>query len=306
MTRLTDHELIGELEARMEENRKALHDLKTVSHSLGMMNRKLKESEALKSNFLSNIRNEINNPLTAILGLSKALAERLDGSGEAAVMADLIYAEAFNFHFQLRNILTAAALEAGEAAPNHVRIDMCHLAQITVDSFAHLTRNKGLEVSLACDDRSGGNLHRLYCDAEKIQSIMANLLANAVEFSPERGMVKIVLSCRDDELRLTVRDHGPGIPARKREVIFDRFRQLDTGMSRAHRGHGIGLSITRELVDILGGTIAVSGARGGGALFTVKLPVPAKPDTESFYADSGNAFIFDTGPDGAELLTETI
>ena len=97
-----------------------------------------------------------------------------------------------------------------------------------------------------------------------------------------------------------------GIPTEKRRDIFDRFRQLDTGVSKAHRGHGIGLSITRELVEILGGTIAVSGDETGGSLFTVILPLPAEDHDGAIYADSGNAFIFDAGPDDDEQFTESV
>ena len=135
---------------------KALHDLRAVSDTLGVMNRKLKESEALKSNFLANIRNEINNPLTAILGLAKVLTDRLDGDDEPALVAGMIYAEAFDFHFQIRNILIAASLEAGESLPFYARTDMCRLALMTIDSSSDLTLKKGVKVVLP----AGSHLRR--------------------------------------------------------------------------------------------------------------------------------------------------
>jgi signal transduction histidine kinase len=306
MSRLSDEELIDQLRERFEENRKALHDLRAVSDTLGVMNRKLKESEALKSNFLANIRNEINNPLTAILGLAKVLADRLDGEGETAVVAGMIYSEAFDFYFQLRNILIAASLEAGESLPFYTRTDMSRLVRMTMDSFSHLTLKKGVKVVLTSGEPSAQKLGSLRSDAEKVQIILANLLANAIEFSPGEGVVDVGLSCTQGELRLTVQDYGAGIPPEKRRDIFDRFQQLDTGVSKAHRGHGIGLSITRELVDILGGTIAVSGDEGGGTLFTVILPLPAGEHEGTVYADSGNAFIFDAGPDDDDQFTESV
>jgi signal transduction histidine kinase len=306
MAKLSDDELIDQLRERFEENRKALHDLRAVSDTLGIMNRKLKESEALKSNFLANIRNEINNPLTAILGLAKVLADRLDGDGEPAVVAGMIYAEAFDFYFQLRNILMAASLEAGESLPFYSRTDMCRLVLMTIDSFSHLTLKKGLRVTLTPGEPSRGMLQNLCCDAEKVQIIVANLLANAIEYSHGEKVIDVGLSCTPAELRLTVQDYGVGIPPEKRRDIFDRFRQLDTGVSKAHRGHGIGLSITRELVELLGGTIAVCGDETGGSLFTIILPLPAGDHEGAVYADSGNAFIFDAGPDDDDQFPESV
>lgn len=306
MSKLTDDELIQELQQRLEDNRRSLHDLKAVSNALGVMNKKLMESEALKSNFLANIRNEINNPLTVILGLARVLAERLEGDDETAAMAGMIYSEAFDFHFQLRNIFTAASLEAGEIKPFHARCDICGLARMTIDSFAHLTRLKELEILLTCSVNSLKKTNIVYCDAEKFQSVLANLLANAIEFSHEKGKVEVALTSSRENLRLTVRDYGAGIPANKRQVIFDRFRQLDMGVRKTHRGHGIGLSIARELTEIQGGSIAVSTPKGGGALFTVNLPHPAEPQEDTLYADSGNSFIFDSGLEGTGQPPETI
>jgi signal transduction histidine kinase len=306
MSKLSDNELIDELRERFEQNGKALHDLRVLSETLGIMNKKLKESEALKSNFLANIRNEINNPLTAILGLAKVLVDRLEGGSEPSFLAGLIYAEAFDFYLQMRNILTAASLEAGDSIPFYARIDLCTLAQTTVDSFSHEIAKKGVEVVLDCDETSAIMLQEVFFDAEKAQIILANLLANAIEYSHEGGIIEVGLSCTEGRFALNVQDNGMGILPEKRNAIFDRFRQLDMGVSKVHRGHGLGLSIARELVDILGGSIVVSGAEGEGTLFSITLPIPSEATDVNISANSGNAFIFETDVGEDEPFTVTV
>ena len=110
---MTDRELIEELQLRFERSRKAFSDLTVVNLKLREMNQKLEQSERLKSNFLSNIRNEINDPLNALVVLSDQISAHSNQNPELARLATLIHAEAFNLVFQLRNIFMAAELEAG-------------------------------------------------------------------------------------------------------------------------------------------------------------------------------------------------
>ena len=132
---MTDEELIQELSNRFAQSRKAFSDLSVVNRKLVEMNRRLEQSESLKSNFLSNIRNEINNPLNAILGLAGQLAIIGANSEEIAPLASLIGAEANSLDFQLRNIFMAAELEAGELSPRCVKVDMSSALRDLVESM---------------------------------------------------------------------------------------------------------------------------------------------------------------------------
>ncbi len=184
MKKLTDDELIAELKGRFEFNRKALKSLQAMTRKLEVMNQKLQESEALKSHFLSNIRNEINNPLAAIMGISSQLAAPESDPARIAAMARMIYTEAFNLDFQLQNIFTAAELEAGEAVPFPARVDVCALAAHVSGQLEHLSAPKGVAV----ENQLAADLHFI-TDARKLHVMLINLLATAVEFSPEKGVV---------------------------------------------------------------------------------------------------------------------
>jgi len=287
MEKLTDQQLIEELRERFDMNRRALHDLQTMTRKLEIVNAKLQDSEALKSQFLSNIRNEINNPLSSIIGLARQL---MHGSGQdPARLAGIIHAEAFNLDFQLRNIFLAAELEAGEVEPSISRTDIAGLVDGTVDLFRYQIDEKRLKIELQVP----ADL-QLVTDAEKLQVVLNNLLANAVEFSLENGIVRIEAAHDDGQLCLKVSDSGIGIAPENQEKIFDRFRQLDSGSTKGHRGHGLGLSIIRAVCDLLGGNINVASDLGKGCCFTLTLP-EIEAETTDVLAKDGNFFLFEEG-----------
>jgi signal transduction histidine kinase len=266
MHRLTDQELIETLQERLDFNRRALNDLRALTDKLEAANRKLQESEALKGHFLSNIRNEINNPLAAILGLAAQFTGEVGGE-QGALIARLIYAEAYALDFQLENIFVAAELEAGEAAPSLALADAAAIAAEVAGQMALQAEAK--RISLRC---GGLEILPLVTDPRMLLLMLRNLLANAIEFSPEGGVVTIEMQKGEGELRIAVRDAGSGIEAADQEAVFDRFRQLDAGSTKSHRGHGLGLSITRALAELLGGHVLLESAAGVGSTFTLVLP----------------------------------
>lgn len=288
---LSDDELIQELTTRFAQSRQAFSELSIMNRKLVEMNHRLEQSEALKSNFLSNIRNEINNPLNAMIVLAADLAAMDRVDGEAAKMASLICSEACNLDFQLRNIFMAAELEAGVVDPHIVHVNVARVLRDVVEAFRYSasTKSVGIELELPHEDEP----LMFATDAVKLQIIVSNLLANAVEFSPPGDVVNVSLVF-DVEGRLvaTVRDHGRGIAEEDHERIFDRFVQLESGTTRSHPGHGLGLSIARALADLLRGTITLESAPGEGALFTVVLPPHAFGDGDNVFAEGGNLFLF--------------
>jgi signal transduction histidine kinase len=116
-----------------------------------------------------------------------------------------------------------------------------------------------------------------HVDQEHFQRILTNLLSNAFKFTPAGGWIRVGLGAADGQALISVADSGPGVPPAQRELIFERFRQGDSGMARRHSGTGLGLFIVKELVGLHGGTVGVREAVGGGALFEVRLPLSAPP-----------------------------
>lgn len=291
MSRLTDDELIEELKARFEMNRKALFDLQALTAQLEKMNRKLQESEAVKSHFLSNIRNEINNPLTSILGLSRHLAGGRCEPAKVAEIAGMVFSEAFDLDFQLRNIFIAAELEAGERRPAYAHVDIGRLVASSVEMLEHKIAAKGIRlVRSGCVADEGV---RFTTDAQMLQVALVNLLVNAIEFSHPGGEVTIGGTCHNDSLEIVVTDVGIGIDPADHERIFDRFRQMESGATKSHRGHGLGLSIIKAAIDLLDGRIALRSAPGEGTAFTLTLPAPHPDAVVEVLAQDGNFFLFE-------------
>lgn len=299
MIRLTDQELIEELKSRFDINRKALHDLQAVTRQLEEMNRRLHDSEALKGHFLSNIRNEINNPLTAISGLARHLMNGTASAEQVAQIGGMIYAEAFDLDFQLRNIFIAAELEAGSLAPEFATVRLQELISGTVEMLGRHLLGRSLSVVETVEKDYDGPL-QFVTDAQMLQLMLMNLLMNAIEYSHPGGRIDLQVTARGDGIVLRVADSGVGIDPADHHRIFDRFVQMETGTTRNHRGHGLGLCITRALVEMLGGRVEIESARGSGAAFTLILPVP-QIQTPQVTARDGNFFLF-TGDDEAQLF----
>jgi signal transduction histidine kinase len=289
---VTDDALIEELSNRFAQSRKAFSDLTVVNRKLLEMNERLERSESLKSNFLSNIRNEINNPLNAIMGLAGQLAFIGSENEEITSLSSLIGAEANTLNFQLRNIFVAAELEAGEVAPRCVKIHIASVLRDLIDTFLHTAAKKNVLLDLISAKNDVNNV--IVIDLGKFEIILSNLLANSIEYSNDGGVVEVSFSVgADGVLTVIVQDHGVGIAPEDQQRIFDRFVQLDTGTTRSHLGHGLGLSITKALVDLMQGSINLSSSPGEGTRFIVTIPPCSILDDTDSFSEAGNLFLFD-------------
>lgn len=290
---MTDDALIAILSRRFAQSRKAFSDLSVVNRKLLEMNEKLEKSETLKSNFLSNIRNEINNPLNSIMGLSRQLAMLGAENEQIAALAAMIGSEATTLDFQLRNIFMAAELEAGEITPHCSRINLSSLLSEVISSFQSTASKKYVQLQIN-DNVLHDDCNETIIDCEYLQVILSNILANAIEYSHPGGTVEVSARLEDDgNIHVSVRDHGIGIAPEDQQRIFDRFVQLESGTTRSHLGHGLGLSITKALVDLMRGSIQVQSSSETGTLFSVILPPCSSCNETELFTEAGNLFIFD-------------
>ena len=293
MSKLTDEELINELRNRFRMNRESLEEMQELNRELRVVNKKLEESESLKSHFISNITNEIINPFTSILGLSKTiLAVKKEDWKKVISMVSLIHSEAFNLDFQLRNIFVAAKIEAGEIFPEILNVDLKILVNNVIESFRIEAQKKTLkfELSFECAPNHEEGFY-FKTDPEKMKLILANLLSNAVKFSHEGGKIEIRVWNENIITHFMVRDFGTGISESNQQIIFDRFKRLDTGINSLNRGHGLGLSINKALIDMLNGTIDIKSKMSEGTSFTVS--IPEHPGVTEGFSTDGNEFLFD-------------
>lgn len=294
MEKMSDQVLIEELKRRFEENKIALHDLRIMTKKLEDLNAKLTDSEALKSNFLSNIRNEINNPLTAILGIARQIMTEDISAKTAREMAELIHKEAFYLNYQLNNILNAAEIEAGESVLSVSLVDIPSLLTNIEDSFGHMARDKGLSISIEFPGDGQGKEDLLFrTDPQKVDLIVSNLLGNALEFSNKGEKVLIKVWRNSEYLHLSVEDDGEGISHELKERIYERFTQLDSGTTKKHRGHGLGLCVVKAALQMMESRVVFSCQEGMPCVFEVQIKESAQDTGVESYSEDGNEFMFD-------------
>lgn len=293
MSTLSDRQLLKELKTRLDERKKYEDEFNEINREYLQVVKKLKDSETLKSHFISNVSNEIVNPFTSILGLSKAIlsVEKQDWKKVVSMVA-LIHSEAFNLDFQLRNIFVAAKIEAGEITPNISKVNINSLITSVVDSFNIVSRKMGIDIEVQYNIEHGfGKNFFFKTDPEKLKLILSNLLNNALKYSYKDSKVIVKVWLDDEELYISVQDFGTGISDKNQKVIFERFKRLDTGINSINRGHGLGLSITKTLLDVINGNIEIQSQKGEGSAFTISLP-ESKNIVDGFSGD-GNDIFFD-------------
>ena len=254
------------LEQTNADLREALKMEEILNRRLIEINEKLRRSELLKSRFLSNVRSQIHSPLGSIMDMADRISA--DGGGTDD-LAERIRSEAFDLDFQMQNIFSAAELEAGDAEPAVEAVDVPAVIRDAVSAFARHARDRSLDIRLDGDPAGAAVFET---DGRKLRQIILNLLSNAVTFSPPFGRIGIGFHVDDDTLSLWVEDQGPGIPAESRDAVFERFRQLDSENDIRRKGQGLGLSVVKALLDLLGGQIRLGPGSSGGARFTVVVP----------------------------------
>ena len=293
MANISDKQLLKELRSRIEERQKLEDEIKILSTELQVVTQRFKESESMKSHFISNISNEIVNPFTSILGLSKSiLAVEKNDWKKVVSMVALIHSEAFNLDFQLRNIFVAAKIEAGEVVPNIAKVSIKTLVQSIIESFNLVARKMVIDIEFQYDIEYGfGKNFFFKTDSEKLKLILSNLLNNALKYSYKDSKVIIKVWIDEDILSISVQDYGTGISEKNQKIIFERFRRLDSGINSINRGHGLGLSITKALLDVLDGNIEINSVKGEGSTFSIRIP-EAKSIVDGFSGD-GNDIFFD-------------
>jgi len=298
--KLTDDELLHELKARFLTKDKALADYQKTVDELGRVNQKLHDSERLKSQFLSNIRNEINNPFASIMGLARQMSALVDPANTENIqqVASLIYAEAFDLNFQLKNIFAAADSEAGEMEVYCSKVRIAAFMQEVLDEFTPMAEQYNIRIEAFTEQED--EQQTFLTDAAKLQLILGNLIANAIKFSREdpnardEKKIHMTYKCEERQLLISVTDEGIGIEPADHQRIFDGFTQINDGMTKTYRGHGLGLSVVKALLDMLEGSIKVKSQSMQGSTFLINIPELVEQASE-YTSSAGNEFLFDDG-----------
>jgi signal transduction histidine kinase len=238
---------------------------------------RLRELDHLKSAFLANMSHELRTPLNSILGFAEVLLLGLDGPLNDTMNNDVRLIEKNGKHLLslINDVLDMAKIEAGKMNLAFEKFILRELLEETLDITGSLAREKALHLVINPDSQDH---FELVADRVRIRQVMINVVANAVKFTEKGGItINAVQLPELQKIRITVKDTGMGIPVDKLDLIFDSFSQVDTTTTRKAGGTGLGLPISRRLVEMHGGNLWAesTGVPGEGSTFIVELPFEA-------------------------------
>jgi signal transduction histidine kinase len=272
-------EAIGESYRELNEKNRRLQD----SYD------RLRELDRLKSNFLATVSHELRTPLTSVIGYSEMLLDGLAGemSKEQRDYVKTIMEKGESLLHMISSILDVSKIEQGQLKLNLSLVDIGAIAEEAVEVVRPLAVRKRLALEIAMS----GALPRFHADRDKVRQVLINLLGNAVKFTPEHGIIRVLIDLasmpggRTDEadalfspyagnaMRVRVADTGIGIPEDRLEKIFDIFYQVDNSSTREYGGCGLGLSIVKSYVEAHGGRVSVESEVARGSVFSTFWPL---------------------------------
>lgn len=260
--------------------------LEAVMDELRAANDALKSLDQMKDDFMSSVTHELRTPLTSIRALSELMLDVPDmDPDERAEFLRIVVSESQRLSRLVNQVLDMAKMESGHADWCSTEIDLRELLTDAAHVTAELFRERGTEVVMDLGD----DVPPVFADRDRLMQVVLNLLSNAAKFMPgQGGRVTVTLRQQAQALVVSVRDNGPGISPDQHSAIFDRFQQAGDPADRPP-GTGLGLPISRRIVEHFGGRIWVESAPGEGAMFAFSLPLgrQGEGDDEPEGADRG-------------------
>jgi signal transduction histidine kinase len=227
-------------------------------------------ADRAKTEFLANMSHELRTPLNAIIGFSSILSDCTFGplSVRYVEYAKLICDSGGHLLSIINDILEIAKAEASHLTLAEEEVDIAAIAALGSRMIEEMARKAEIDFHLAIAD----GLPTLYADPDKLRRILSNLLSNAVKFTPSGGAVTLWATCDAEGLVFRIEDTGIGIPPDKIAIALAPFGQVDGGLARKYDGVGLGLPLTKRLVELHGGTLEIASAPGQGTVVSARFP----------------------------------
>ena len=254
---------------RLEEKSRELEE---ATRELREANRLLQELDRMKDDFMSTVTHELRTPLTSIRAFSEILLEEPEIQlPERKRFLAIIVKETHRLTRLINQVLDLSKIESGNAEWQTTELDVREVIGESVEIASQLFRENRVELATAL---GGGPLPPVRADRDRLEQVLMNLLSNAVKVCrPGEGRVEVRLAARDGFLRVDVQDNGPGISPADHETVFDKFRQVGDTLNGKPQGTGLGLPISRRIIEHFGGRLWVESELGKGATFSFTLPV---------------------------------
>lgn len=249
-------DLVSKLEKQIQELEEANHELRQL--------------DRMKSEFVSTVSHELRTPLNIIIGHGEVLEDELFGplNDHQKRYVSNIVKSARHLHELVQDILDLSKIESGRLTLNRQRFPLEEALEELRVMLEPMAQQKQLEFSFQVED----DTDTIVADRLRFKQILYNLASNAIKFTPTGSVTCIISRPTTTTLKTEVIDTGIGIAPDDHELIFERFRQVDSSATREGEGTGLGLTLTREFVELHGGTVTVSSGAGKGSTFTVILP----------------------------------
>ena len=243
-------------------------ELKRANKKLKEESERAKESTRLKSEFLANVTHELRTPLTAIIGYAELMEGKEKSSHQEKLFSHNIVNAAEHLLTMINDILDLSKIEAGKYELELGLYDIKNTAVTAVNLLQTRAENRKISLHLIMPESPC----HIVGDEKRVLQVLLNLMVNAIKFSHDGGTVIIRLFKKEEFMIFQVEDQGIGIEKDKQNKIFDQFYQSDGSLGRQYEGTGLGLTLSKQLVELHGGTIEVESEPGKGSIFTVKLP----------------------------------
>ncbi|OGI02219.1 MAG: hypothetical protein A2Y25_04720 [Candidatus Melainabacteria bacterium GWF2_37_15] len=252
------------LKDNIKERTKALELIKE-------QNKKILEADRIKNEFLANMSHELRTPLNAIIGFSEALDMNIFGqlNEKQAEYVQDIHASGIHLLGMINDLLDLSKIESGKMELNIEIFDVKNAIDEAIGLIKPLAEKKDIHLKFECLYKK----IKLNADRRKFLQILYNLLSNAIKFTKENGNIDLNLFVKNDIIEISIKDDGIGIAPEYHEKIFEKFQQVQNSYSIKSGSTGLGLTITKEFIEMHGGKITVESEEGKGANFIFTLPL---------------------------------